>query len=69
MHIEQICTHMGVVIVSQWCCSRRGTDSCACAHVQVNVSAVTACMHVQLKLACMHETLSKTAILSSIANN
>ena len=48
-----------MVIIFQWCCTRRDTDSCACVHTQVNVSAVTANMLKQLKLACTHETPQK----------
>ena len=58
--------HIGMVIISQWNCSRRDTDSFAPAHVLVSVSAVTALVHVQPKLACTSEISSKTAICSSI---
>ena len=61
MQRMQVCTCMGVVIVSWWCCHRKDTDSCA--HAQLNVSAATACVHVRQKLACTHEISLKTAIL------
>ena len=64
---RQVCPHMGVVIVSQWHHSRRGIDSCAHTHVQLNVLAVTAHVSTQPKLACTHEISSKTAILSRMA--
>ena len=51
MQRRQVCMDMGVVIVSQWHCSRRGTDSCAHRHGSLNVKAVThvikACLHAQ----------------------
>ena len=57
---------IGVVIVSQGHHSRRDTNSCACGHVQVNVSAVSVYLHTQPKLACMCEISLKIAILSSM---
>ena len=37
---------MGVVIVPQWCQSKRDRASCAHTHEQFNVSAVTEHMYV-----------------------
>ena len=55
---------VGVVLVSQVCPSRRDADSYA--HAQVNVSAVTALIHVLPQFACTHKILLKTAILSNM---
>ena len=68
MERRLMCTHMGVVIVSKLCHRRRDKDSCACTHMQLSVSAVTACMHVRPKLACTNEILLITFILSSMEN-
>ena len=47
--------HMGLDIVSQLtsCIAGGGIQIPEYIHVQMNVSAVTACMHVQAKLACL----------------
>ena len=55
---------MVVVNVSQLHRSRRDTDSCALAHVQMNVSTVTARVHTRPKLASTCKISSKTVTFS-----
>ena len=49
----QVCMCIGMVIVFQWLCSRKDTDSCACAHLNVST---------------MGKISSKTSILSSMGS-